>query len=127
VEEAKKLSKKERRNSFMRPATPMSMFDGKFSDSPGLRDVARPVTPQPAFIAPLQTTPTQRVFSRMVPRDANERRPAINIPPCPDDYDFIPPELPRAQTSLILRKPLNSPRDMNRRKSLLGLGAMELS
>jgi hypothetical protein len=118
-----KLQKKERRNSFFRPATPTSIYDGISSMSS--RDSAQaPPAQQTFFIAPL-STPSQRTFPRMVPRGANERASPISLPPCPDDFSPPAPELLRSQTSFmppIIRKPLGSPAHMKRRQSMLGLG-----
>jgi hypothetical protein len=122
--DGEKLQKRDRRNSFFRPATPTSIYDG--ISSVASRDSARPITAQPPpFIAPLQTTPSQRALPRMVPRGANERAAPISLPPCPDDFSPPAPELLRSQTSFIspiARKPLASPVHMKRRQSMLGFG-----
>lgn len=89
------------------------------------RDWHRPETPQPAFIAPLQTSPRKRTFPRMVARGADEREPAIILPPCPDDYydEDLPVQLVRSHTAFVPRKPKGMGREehLRRRRSLLGL------
>jgi hypothetical protein len=122
--EEEKVLKKERRNSFFRPATPTSIYDG--ISSMASRDSGRPSTAQaPPFIAPLQQSQSQRLHSRMVPRAADERADAIRLPPCPDNFSPPEPELLRSQTSFIApvtRRPLGSPIKMRRRRSVLGMG-----
>jgi hypothetical protein len=116
-----KALKKERRNSFFRPSTPTSIYDG--ISTMASRDSARPsLSQQPSFIAPLSIATTPR---RMVARAANERASPISLPPCPDDFSPPTPELLRSHTlytAPIARKPLGSPVNMKRRRSMLGLG-----
>jgi hypothetical protein len=125
TDELKKLTKKERRNSLFRPLTPQSM-DRKSSEDER-RNYDRPETPQPVFIAPLLPSLSQRTFSRprMVARAANEREPAIILPPCPDDYDDLdePVQLLRSHTAFVPRKRKGMEDHLRRRKSLLSLAA----
>jgi hypothetical protein len=126
TDELKKLTKKERRNSLFRPLTPQSM--NRTSSEDERRNFDRPETPQPAFIAPLQSSLSQRTFSRprMVARAANEREPAIVLPPCPVDYDEKdePVKLLRSHAAAFVpRKRKGMDEHLRRRKSLLSLAA----
>jgi hypothetical protein len=122
TDELKKLTKKERRNSLFRPLTPQSI--GRRSSEEEERNNVRPGTPQSAFIAPLHPNPRQSTFTRnrMVARAANEREPAIVLPPCPDDYDDLdePVQLLRSQ-NFVPRKRKGTQDHLRRRKSLLSL------
>ncbi|TLD35929.1 hypothetical protein E2P81_ATG02232 [Venturia nashicola] len=119
-EEPKKHLKKERRNSLFQPIAPQSM--GRISNEEESRSNSRPESPQPAaLVAPKQISPRDSTFSkkRMIARGANERQPAIVLPPCPYEDEDAPAQPVRSST-LGPRK-RNGNDDLKRRKSLLSM------
>lgn len=122
-DEPKKHTKKERRNSLFRPLTPQPTE--RKSNEEESRNNSRPKSPQPAaLLAPKQPSFRESTFStrkRMVARDADEREPAIIIPPCPPEYDDedAPVQLLRSSTFIPRKRKGND--DLKRRTSLLSL------
>lgn len=121
-EESKKHTKRERRNSLFRPITPQSM--GRKSNEEESRNNNRPESPQQAaLVAPRQPSPRESTFAkkRMVARAANDRQPAIIIPPCPEDYDDKDAPVQLLRSSTFVPGKRKGEDNLKRRKSLLSL------
>lgn len=121
-DEPKKHTKKERRNSLFRPLTPQST--GRKSNEQESQDSSRPESPQSAaLVASNKPSPRESTFSRkrMVARQADEREPAIVIPPCPSDYDEQDAPSPLLRSSTFNPHKRKGNDDLKRRTNMSSL------